>query len=263
MFADEVVAEIAKVADELRVERAALLAVAEVESNGKVFAVVNGENRPLIRFEGHYFDRRLAGGKRAHARSEGLSAAKAGVVAKPASQAARWTMLERAMAIDRRAALESVSWGIGQVMGAHWDWLGYASVDHLVEDARSGAAGQARLMARFIEKAGLRTALRNRDWAAFARGYNGPGYKANAYHTKMAAAYRRFAATDLGRPKLPPAPAARVLPALDTKALGRPKAEPRGLNRLARLAERIGAALSGGPTASAPGAERERAPSDG
>jgi hypothetical protein len=40
-------------------------------------------------------------------------------------------------------------------MGAHWAWLGFDSVDALVEEARSGAAGQARLMARYIEKAGL------------------------------------------------------------------------------------------------------------
>ena len=45
-------------------------------------------------------------------------------------------------------------------MGAHWAWLGFADVDALVAEARSGAAGQARLMARYIKKAGLVTAIR-------------------------------------------------------------------------------------------------------
>lgn len=256
MFADEVIREIAKVADELKVERAALLAVAEVESGGKVFASVDGEERPLIRFEGHYFDRRLSGAKRARARAEGLAAPKAGAVANPAAQAARWAMLDRAVAIDRRAALESVSWGLGQVMGAHWDWLGYASVDHLAAEARSGAAGQARLMARFIDRAGLRPALRTHDWPTFARGYNGAGYKAHAYHTKMATAYRRFSALEVAHQAAPSAAAARILPALDPGTPRTKDTRSRGLCRLARLAERLGAALTGGPTASAHVADR-------
>ncbi|MEW9838572.1 peptidoglycan-binding domain-containing protein [Mesorhizobium marinum] len=31
------------------------------------------------------------------------------------------------------------------------------------------------------------------DWATFARGYNGPGYRQNAYDTKMAGAFQRYA----------------------------------------------------------------------
>ena len=84
-----------------------------------------------------------------------------------------------------------MSWGLGQVMGAHWAWLGFADVDALVAEAREGAAGQARLMARFIEKSGLTEAIRSQDWEAFAHAYNGPGFRRNAYHTKLAAAYRR------------------------------------------------------------------------
>jgi murein L,D-transpeptidase YcbB/YkuD len=87
-------------------------------------------------------------------------------------------------------------------MGAHWEWLGFAGVDALVADARAAAAGQARLMARYIEKAGLKDALAARDWERFARGYNGPGYRKNAYHTKLAAAYRRHAAEGGGQLKV-------------------------------------------------------------
>src|SRR5690606_34802475 len=139
--------------------------------------------------EGHYFDRRLAGAKRDRARQEGLASPQAGRIANPASQAARWKLVARAAAIDRAAAYESVSWGIGQVMGAHWAWLGHASVDALVAEARDGVAGQLRLMTGYIAKAGLAGALRSHDWAAFARGYNGPNYRANAYDAKLARAY--------------------------------------------------------------------------
>lgn len=192
MFDSAVMQEIETIAREMKVEPAALAAVAHIESGLKTHAVVEGRAEPLIRFEGHYFDRRLAGQKRERARREGLASPKAGAVANPASQAARWKLLARAAAIDHAAAYESVSWGIGQVMGAHWAWLGYASVDALAAEARAGVAGQLRLMARFIAKAGLAEALRRRDWTGFARGYNGPGFRKNGYDGKLARAYARY-----------------------------------------------------------------------
>jgi murein L,D-transpeptidase YcbB/YkuD len=201
MFAAETLREIAAVASEFAVEPAALLAVAEVESGGRAYAMVEGRREPLIRFEGHYFDRRLAGASRDRARQAGLASPTAGKIANPAGQAARWRLLEQAAAIDSKAAYESVSWGLGQVMGAHWAWLGYASVDALVAEARSGAAGQTRLMARYIVKAGLRDALTARDWARFAHGYNGPNYRKNKYDTRIALAHRR------NNSDIPPAPA--------------------------------------------------------
>lgn len=192
MLDTTVMAEIEKVAKGLGIETAALAAVAHIESGLRTHAIVNGRPEPLIRFEGHYFDRRLSGPKQQQARREGLSSPNAGAVVNPATQAARWKLLARAVALDHKAAHESVSWGIGQVMGAHWSWLGYASVDALVREARDGVAGQMRLMARYIDKAGLADALRRRDWAAFARGYNGPGFRANDYDRKLARAYARY-----------------------------------------------------------------------
>ncbi len=191
MFSRETIEAIGLVARQTGIEAAALLAVAEVESGGRAFARIGQREEPPIRFEGHYFDRRLSPENRAAARRARLSSPEAGGVNNPKSQAGRWRLFERAAAIDRRAACESVSWGLGQVMGAHWAWLGYADVEALAAEARSGALGQARLMARYIEKAGLIPALRARNWVAFARGYNGPGYKRNGYHLKIGAAYAR------------------------------------------------------------------------
>lgn len=180
-------------AGRLGLEPAHLLAVADVEAALVAFAIVNGRNEPLIRFEGHYFDRRLSGDSRDVARTAGLASPSVGAIRNPASQPARWRMLDRAAAIDRKAAYESTSWGLGQVMGAHWAWLGYASVDALVAEARSGAAGQFALMARYIDRAGLTDALRRGDWKAFARGYNGPAYAKNAYDRKLQAAFAQHA----------------------------------------------------------------------
>lgn len=193
MFAEDAILEITRAAQGLGIEPAALLAVADVESAGVAFAAIDGRREPLIRFEAHYFDRRLSEKNRAVAREKGLAAPVAGAIANPRTQSARWRMLEQAAAIDAKAAYESVSWGLGQVMGAHWAWLGYASVDALVAEARSGAAGQARLMALYIEKAGLAPSLRSHNWPTFARGYNGPAYAQNGYDLKIAAAYNSYA----------------------------------------------------------------------
>lgn len=195
MFSKETIAEITAVARSGGHEPASLLAVAHVESGGIAYASVEGRREPLIRFEGHYFDARLSGAKRETARTLGLANPKAGKIANPQTQAGRWRLLDRAEQIDRRAARESTSWGLGQVMGAHWKMLGFSSVDELVTEARAGAAGQARLMAGYIEATGIDGALARRDWKAFARAYNGPGYARNAYDAKLASAWQRFNAS--------------------------------------------------------------------
>ena len=112
-------AAIARAAAEFGIEPAALAAIAELESGLRTFATFEGRAEPLIRFEGHYFDRRLSGTDRERARAAGLASPTAGAIANPRGQAARWRLLDRAAAINRKAAWESTSWGLGQVMGAH------------------------------------------------------------------------------------------------------------------------------------------------
>lgn len=179
---------IKKEAKRLGVEWQALAAVAQVESGG----------RPLwdglcpIRIEGHYFDARLTGAKKAAARKKGLAARKAGQVKNPRKMADRYAMLKRMTAIDDKAALESCSWGLGQVMGAHWKKLRYKNVKDLAKEAKSSVSGQVSLMGRFIEEFGLLVELKGKDWAGFARKYNGKNYKVNKYDVKMANAYETF-----------------------------------------------------------------------
>lgn len=171
------------------IEPAALVALVMVESGGQIWAAVGARSEPLIRFEGHYFDRLLSPDKRLLARQAGLASPIAGAVRNPASQAERWNVLERAAAIDRASAYAATSWGVGQVMGDHWRHLGYASVEAMVAAARSSLDGQLDLMIRFIERAGLVEVLNRNDWAAFARAYNGPAFARNRYDRKLAAAY--------------------------------------------------------------------------
>jgi len=194
MLNAESIETLVALAKQHNVDAAGLLAVCDVESGGRIFAKVNGRNEPLIRFEGHYFYRLLGTAKRNEAIVQGLAHRRAGRVKNPRTQRSRWKLLKHASAIDRDSALQSTSWGIGQVMGIHWNWLGYASVDAMVDSARSGLRGQAELMLRFIDKSGLSEALQNGDWRAFARGYNGPAYASNRYDTKLARAHKAYTA---------------------------------------------------------------------
>jgi hypothetical protein len=108
------------------------------------------------------------------------------------------------MKIDAKAAIESTSWGLGQVMGDHWKKLGYASPEALMDRAFSGVDGQIEIMARYIQKFNLADELRAKDWASFAKAYNGPAYRKNRYDTKMAAAYARW---KKGGPRVSESPA--------------------------------------------------------
>lgn len=170
---------------------AVLLAVAIVETNAVAFAAVADRREPLVRFEGHYFDRLLPGDARKRARAAGLAHPRAGAVRNPASQAARWALLARAAQIDEAAAYASTSWGLGQVMGAHWQALGYADPLALAAAARRSAEGQFELAARFLKLGGLHALLERGDQRGFARRYNGPGFARNRYDEKIAAAHAR------------------------------------------------------------------------
>jgi hypothetical protein len=103
---------------------------------------------------------------------------------------AEWSDLEKARTISETAALLSASYGLFQVMGFHWKLLGYASVQAMVEDHKSGESRQLMAFCNFIlANPNLLSALRKRDWAALAKGYNGPGYAVNKYDVKLASAY--------------------------------------------------------------------------
>lgn len=191
MFSSAIISKVKDLAARIDVDPAALLAVAEVESAGVAEWSVNGDKRPPIRFEGHYFYKRLSGSKLKAAVAAGLASPKVGGVKNPGSYGARYALLERAAKIDRKAAYESTSWGLGQVMGAHWKKLGYGSVDEMVNTAGT-VDGQIEIMARYIQKFGLVDELQTKGWQSFADQYNGPASRKNRYGEKIAAAYKNY-----------------------------------------------------------------------
>lgn len=89
------------------------------------------------------------------------------------------------------AAHMSCSWGKGQVMGFNWQDLKYPSLKAFIDAMHESEAAQIDAMCRFIKVNGLVDELQRRDWAGFALRYNGEGYKANDYDTRLAAAYKK------------------------------------------------------------------------
>ena len=148
---------------------AALLAVALVETRGVPFVEVKGAKQPLIRFEGHYFDRLLPEALRSRAREAGLAHPRAGRIANPPGQGARWALYEAARAFDAEAAAASVSWGLCQVMGLHGPALGFGSAAELAEMARASIDGQMSVGARFLAHGHLGARLMEGDVKGFAQ----------------------------------------------------------------------------------------------
>lgn len=173
-----------------------LAAVVEVESNGIIYGP--GTKLPMVLFEPHLFYRRLAGAARDEAVHLGLASKVWNKKLYGKTQSARWKQIQDAMDLCKRHGLEPniagecASYGVGQVLGEHWDNLNYSSFAEFFNSMRSGVEGQVEVMIRFIKANGLDDELIEGRWAAFARGYNGPGYAKNKYHTKMAAAAARY-----------------------------------------------------------------------
>jgi len=224
-----------QLATRLQVEVAALRAVAEVESAGSGFLPAP-DRRPKVLFEGHVFHRLTAG--RHGASHPNLSHPKWDRRRYAGSLAGEWKRLDRAAELDPAAAMQSASWGAFQIMGFNYALCGFDSIGRFVECQSASADAQLESFANLLSRPGspLILPLRRRDWARFARLYNGPGYRRNRYDEKLAEAYARHAgnapAARAGRRAGPrPSPRARVAP-------GRPEPAPLELLEAAAAAPR-------------------------
>ena len=169
----------------LNVGAAELWAVLNVETRGCGFLP---DRRPLILFERHIFSRETNGefdGSHPDISDPHWGGYGAG-------GAHQYERLQRAVALDRRAALRSASWGIGQLMGFNAEIAGYGDVEEMITAMMNSEDQQLIGMAGEILHANLDRTLRTRNWAAFARGYNGPAYEKNKYDTRLAAAYQKY-----------------------------------------------------------------------
>lgn len=184
--------DILEVAIDLGVPYAAFRAVIEIEAAGNGF---DQAGRPKALFERHIFFRQLRDKPdlQAQAVEAKLAYAVWRTLPYPKGSDAVYEEITRACDIDQTAALMSTSWGLGQIMGSNYKLAGCDSVQTMVAEAAESELNQLFQMAHFIKSAGLRDELERLDWAGFARGYNGPGYAANKYDTKLAAKYEMFA----------------------------------------------------------------------
>ncbi|RMA58860.1 N-acetylmuramidase domain-containing protein [Ulvibacter antarcticus] len=185
-------------ADKYEIELAAVKAVNEIESNGKGFLL---DGRPRILFEGHIFWRELK--NRGLIPNDFLNSNTENVLYE------KWTRnhyvgggkeydrLERAAAISddkhlNDSAYSAASYGSFQIMGFHYKLLGYPNVNSFVSDMYTHEKAHLEAFGRFCKANNLIRHLKSKNWAAFAKGYNGSGYKENKYDTKLESAYNRY-----------------------------------------------------------------------
>jgi peptidoglycan hydrolase-like protein with peptidoglycan-binding domain len=190
--------DLVQFANHYGLELAAVKAVNEVESAGKGFLV---EGRPKILFEGHIFWKELQ--KRAIDPIQFVSTQNANVLFKDSTRVhyeggkAEYDRLEKAAEIGnspliKEAAQASSSWGSFQIMGFHFKSLGYQSMDAFIKKMNLHEREHLAAFGKFLEVNNLLKHLKTKNWAAFARGYNGPGFAKNKYDEKMDRAYRKY-----------------------------------------------------------------------
>jgi len=173
-------------AKELNIDVPVIMAVADVESAGDGFLK---DGRPKILFEAQWFSK-FTNGKfnisHPHISSPkwDRSLYKGG--------AREYTRLEEAKKLDLIAALMSTSWGMFQIMGFNFELCGFDNVIDFVESNYNSTKGQLMSFVSYLKKRNIHTFLLARDWANFAKFYNGPGYKVNKYDEKLKKAYFKY-----------------------------------------------------------------------
>lgn len=178
-------AGLSKAATDIGVGLPALWAVMTVETKGCGFLP---DRRPLLLFERHVFHKRTNG--KFDAMAPDLSDSTAGGYG--AGGAFQHDRLARAVALDRKAALESASWGLGQVMGYNAARVGFTDVENMVKAMSDSEDAQFQAMVGFIKANNLSKFLQQGDWESFARRYNGPDFKKNRYDEKLAGEHARY-----------------------------------------------------------------------
>ncbi|CDF84272.1 peptidoglycan binding domain-containing protein [Pseudomonas knackmussii B13] len=134
----------------LGVADAEVWAVLTVETRGFGFLT---DRRPQILFERHVFHR-LTKGKFDAGNADISNVTPGGYI----GGAGEYDRLAKAIALDKANALQSASWGIGQVMGFNFKTAGYASTDKFVAGMVKDENSQLLAMANFIKENGLAAA---------------------------------------------------------------------------------------------------------
>lgn len=159
----------------------ALAALVDVETRGAGF-YANG--LPVILLERHYVARLCTAGQAAQLPASVCNTTRGGYV----GGIGEWDRFETVARVSLNVAIQSCSWGLGQIMGANWQGMGYPSPQAFLDDAALNETVQIRQIARFVRMTpGLIAALNLQDWPTVARLYNGPA--SIGYDTKLAASF--------------------------------------------------------------------------
>ena len=180
-----------KAAKLLDVEVAALKSVKDVETEGKGGFLTSG--KPVILFEGHIFWSQL---KKMGINPEQYAKGNEDILYPKWEKShykggeGEYERLDRARKISWKAADCSASWGMFQVMGFNYSSCGESDIESFVDMMSKSELHQLLLSIRFIRSGGMLPALQRRDWANFAKLYNGPSYKQNKYDEKLERTYQ-------------------------------------------------------------------------
>jgi peptidoglycan hydrolase-like protein with peptidoglycan-binding domain len=174
-----------KIAASLDADLASVWAVISVETSGAGFLA---DRRPKILFERHVFSKLT--NHAFDAAAPDISNKAPGGYGAPGTW--QYDRLQKAIGLNREAALQSASWGLGQVMGYNAKMAGYDNVEKMVADFADSEDAQITAMMRFITSEGIADDLRKGRWAEFAARYNGPDYQKNGYDKSLAYYHARY-----------------------------------------------------------------------
>lgn len=161
---------------DFKLEPKVIKAVFKVESSGSGFDSTSG--RIKIQFEPHIFKRET--GKTI---DNGVDL-----------QGAEWKAFNDAFTINPEAAMLSTSWGLGQIMGFNHEAAGYKTGGEMIDMFKVSEYYQAAGMLSFIKSyKRMFEALLKKDWAIFARYYNGINFHKFNYDVRLADAYKHVA----------------------------------------------------------------------
>jgi hypothetical protein len=188
-------------------EVATIRAVAEVET-GEMKDAFDRKNRPIILYERHIFAKCTVPKNKYNKINPDISSTisykftsprnkqlvKEGVLKNTDFYGDSYARLAKAYSLDKDAALKACSWGRFQILGKNHKEAGYDTVISYVEAMCISEREHLKAFVNFIDVDwGRKQALVKKDWAAFAKSYNGVGYKINGYDTKLKAAYNKHA----------------------------------------------------------------------
>lgn len=180
-------------ADFHKIELALVKAVIEIESSGNGFL---SNNKPIILFESHIF-----GNLTQHKYSTITDSAGRPISTRNWNRSTygatgdwQYHRLSIALNLDEDAALKSCSWGLFQIMGFNYELCKYSNIKEMVSNICESEYNQVEAAFNFMVSTGSLEKLKIKDFAGFARIYNGAGYAENQYDIKLQRAYQKHSA---------------------------------------------------------------------